>query len=218
MKIKEVIKLLEVKDLFVGTLGYVTVTDEGWHISKSDKYIIFKKKKFDSLDYCAENIFTNQTYFFFHGNTCLYNTVNKAANSYAVYSSIPLEHFIDAPKMEVSREELLELFWKLNKRVENNDDVQDNILKMILQTSEMVKFSEFDYELKKNLLKELEELGNYYVNSMIFLLQSNQEKMILDEKNEYSIGMECMKRLVEIESKFRNLKVAKSYSLKRQFG
>ena len=175
--------MLEVKDLFVGILGYVTVIDEGWKISKSDKYIIFRKKKFDSLDYYAENVFTNQAYFFFHGNTCLYNTVNKAANSYAVYKSIPLEHFIDEPKMQVSRNELLELYYKLNKNfLEDNETkmynkVKDNILKMILQTSDVVKKSDIDLNLKQEIIYELDMLVKYYIETMVKILNKNDNEL-----------------------------------------
>lgn len=87
--------------------------------------------------------------------------------------------------MQVSRNELLELYYKLNKNfLEDNETkmynkVKDNILKMILQTSDIVKKSDIDLNLKQEIIYELDMLVKYYIETMVKILNKNDNELSL---------------------------------------
>ena len=95
----------------------------------------------------------------------------------------------------------------------DNDKVTDNILNLILETNKKVQEMELSDEDKENITLELEILGEEYVNKMIEL---RENKNILMVDNEYSIQMEFIKRLVEIENQIEDKEIKEIGSLKRE--
>lgn len=91
----------KVKDLYIGTLGYVKKDLEGnLTIEQKNQIIIYKKinvyNEYCAREYCAREIFTNQKYYFFYGKISKINLsrMYKQINELAIYSSIPLSIII----------------------------------------------------------------------------------------------------------------------------
>lgn len=220
----------KVKNLYIAQLGYVTRTpDDGRQINSVDDWIIIQKKKFyepgsysDAIygDYIGQNIFTKQEYFFWAGNSNYYDTIYKVVNGYAIYRTVPLGQILTSPEDTLTKEELLGIFYQLNKKEspkkeKPTEEVTDNILKTILETNELVKQTDIDEELKLRITKELEELGENYVKEMIRVTEKNNDNLTLE--SEHSVRMATIKRLVEIEAKIKNPNHAKTYSLRKQY-
>ena len=221
-------KKYKMKDLYLGTLGYVTKSGSVYNIKKrGDEILFFKMGKTDDDDNIAINVFTGQKYFFFHGIQDLEDTIGKVINGYAIFNYVPLELCFGNQKI-ITEKELLKCYDDLMVLVLNEcqkqekakgqneakEPITDSILQTILKTNELVKNSLIDEELKLEIVQELEELGEYYVNVMMNV-DSGAE--VLSLTSEYSIRMECMRKLTEIEDKFRNPEVVKRHTLKRQF-
>lgn len=214
--------IYEVKDLYIGILGYVTKSKYGGlSIERQDAVIIYKKVKCADSDYCAKEIFTNQKYYFFQGNTFKYDTIYKSINDLAIYASLPLSTVIS--KKYITKKELIELYnyYKTELNRDRNDEVKesglsvtDSILQMILETSKKVKDAKIDESLQKQILEELENLSEYYVNEIINKLDNNGVVLTID--NEYTIKMQVIKKLVELEEIYQNPEQLKKYSLKKQ--
>ena len=182
-------------------------------------------KKNDYGDKMAINVFTKQKYFFFHGNRYQEDTIWKAINSFAIFEYYPFEVFFDEPRKTISEKELLEIYNKIKNGMKNElkeeklmkeeskEVITDSILQTILKTNELVKNSIVDEKIKTEIVHQLEELGEYYVSAMMNI---NNEDNVLTLNNEYSIRMECIRKLAEIEDRFNNPEVVKTHSLKRQ--
>ena len=137
-------------------------------------------------------------------------------------SFIPIETFIQEPKRWITKSELLKLYRDSNtsKQEENikkelSEPITDNLLKMILETNNLVKNTQLEESFKNFIIQELEQLAEYYVTSLTKLNKSNIPMLSL-ENNEYQICMECIKRLVEIDCELKNPNHTKNYSLKKQ--
>ena len=86
--------------------------------------------------------------------------------------------------------------------------ITDSILQIILETSKKVKEAYIGENLKQQLLSDLESLGEYYINEIINKM--NFESGInLNIDDEYTIKIEVMKRLVEIEEYIKILAMKK---------
>lgn len=210
-------KRFQVDDLYFGILGYVTKKNGTLSITQVQKFLFFKKV---SVGYgeAAQNIFTNNKYFFFHGNAYPWHTIEKAINSFAIFNYVPIELLLDNQKKTITEKKLLELYQELKSSIlkEKNkpvldQPVTDSILKTILDTNELVKNSFIDQRLKEEIIQDLELLGEYYVNSLIKITENTDATL-----NEYGLKMECMRRLVKIEEKFKNPQVSKVHSLRKQ--
>lgn len=212
----------KVKDLYIGVLGYVTKTKNGdLKIERQDIIIIYQKKKLaDTSDYYAKEVFTNQKYFFFEGNHLNYLTIDKAINSLAIFSSLPLS--IQIFKDTITKNKLRKIYDEIQQEIkpqnkekeETTLPVTDSILQMILDTSKKVKNAEIDEFLKEKTLKDLEELSEYYVNEIINKMITTETELTIE--NEYTVKMNSIKRLVEIEQSYQNPENIKKYNLKRQ--
>lgn len=216
----------EVSNLYIGSLGYVTQGTYGnLKIECKNEIIIYKKEKVDCWgNFCAKEIFTNQKFYFFKGNKFDSDTIDKAINGFAIYSSSPLSMLIQ--KKRVTKKQLKEIYSEINKEINQNDQekeeestssITDNILQMILETSKKVKNAEIDECLKAKTLADLEELSEYYVTEIINKITSSEKSCPkITVENEYTIKMNTIRRLVEIEGNYQNPEQAKKYSLKRQ--
>lgn len=211
------------ENLYVGLLGYVysSNNENKRNIESIEKFIIYQKEYFEFRDYIAKDIFTNKEYFFFSGNRRPSHTIERAIGGHAILRSFPIETIIENCGKYIKKNELIELLNNLNnqpsekenKIEEPTEKVTDIILKTILETNELVKIAEIDESLKKSIVSELENLGEYYINALTNLHNKENNDPF---ENEYSIRMKCMKALVEIEEKFKNPNAIKSYSLKKQ--
>ena len=222
-------KKYEVKELYIGRLGYVTYKENAYYIDQVNEIIIFKRKKLNSgVDYYAENLFTHQPYFFFLGNRYYWDTLDKVINNYAVHQSWPLEIFLTEPKMIITEQELLNLYKKLKKVFEepttetnkksdksSEEPLTDDILNLILKTNELAQKSKISPDRKKEIIEELNALGKNYVEAMIHLTECENNGLTLDD--EYNIRMNYIRKLVDIEGKINDPKAVKTYSLKRQY-
>lgn len=217
-------KKIKVKNLFVGELGYITKSKHKYHANMKNKYkIIFRKLGYDVSDYIGEDILTEQRYFFLHGNTYEKDTIDKAIGSYAIVTYTPLSQFLSLTKKTISVQELIELYNELNninpkqerEIQKSTEPITDSILKTILETNELVKKSNIDDKLKQKLVQELEELGEYYVEETININSQNNSGLTLE--NAYSIRINTIKRLTEIEEKITNPELSKVRSLTNQY-
>ncbi|MBQ8681810.1 MAG: hypothetical protein IJ509_02760 [Bacilli bacterium] len=229
--------IYKVQDLYVGRLGFVTKThketSDTYHVKEIEQFIIFKKEQLNLTDYQARDIFSNRTYYFFWGNNFIDDTIDKAVNGIAIANYLPLDQFLEIPKKYITKKELMDIHKEVNsvftqkdiskeEKKEKNpptEPITDAILTTILKTSDLVKTTEMDKKFKETVIKELEELGRYYVEVSIKLAQTNNpdELISLGVENEYSLRMNCMKRLVEIEEKIKNPTMAKVRSLRNQY-
>jgi len=220
-------KKYEMKELYVGILGYVTYKDDSYQITQVNEIIIFERKRLSDYDsdYYAENIFTNKPYFFFHGNTYYYNTLDKAINNYAVHEYYPLETYLTEPKKIITEQELLNIYKEIKKIFknseieENNSDseekITDDILKLILKTNELAQKSKISPDRKNEIIEELDELGKQYINEMIQFTAPENNSLILED--EYNIKMNYIRKLVDLETKIKDPRNIKTYSLKKEY-
>ncbi len=208
-------------NLYVGLLGDVTSinNDKQMTIESIDKYIIYTKLYYYYGD-MAKDIFTGKVYYFWDGNISTSKTIEKAIGGCAVYTTSPIEIYLDFPKRKVSKSELLVILNKLNnphkediKEEEPIEPITDNILKTILETSDLVKVSNISEELKEITIKELETLAENYVKD---IEEFNKEGSINPFDSEYQIRMMYIKSLVDIEAKISDPKAIKTHSLKKQ--
>ncbi len=207
-------------NLYVGLLGNVTSinNDKQMTIESIDKYIIYTKLYYYYGD-MAKDIFTGKVYYFWDGNISTSKTIEKAIGGCAVYTTSPIEIYLDFPKKKVSKSELLVILDKLNnphkeeKMEIATEPITDSILKTILETSDLVKISNISNELKETTIKELEVLAESYVND---INSFNNKNELNPFDSEYQIRMTYIKALVDIEQKISDPKKIKSYSLKRQ--
>lgn len=217
----------KVDNLYVGLLGYVTKKEKDTiSITTDDKdkrFIIYQKVEFEYGDYVAQDIFTKKKYFFWNGNKYELDTIFRAVDNYAIYKSLTIDQFLTIPKEYVSKTELLAIYNKLNnpqkeieEEVNKTEQVQitDSILKTILETNDLVKKTLLDENLRNEIIQELEDLGKYYVDEILKLNDFNSGLIL---NNEYSIRMEVIKRLVEIENRIKNFNCDKKYSLIKQY-
>ena len=205
--------LYKTEELYVGELGYVSRKDKNnIKIDPSkvnNRFIIFKhvSLKLDTdrryefhqnfINYGID-IVTGKKYLLWSGNE--YTALVKCCLSgYAICKYFPIEQVLTKPKEE--------------NNSKDNDKVTDNILNLILETNKKVQEMELSDEDKENITLELEILGEEYVNKMIEL---RENKNILMVDNEYSIQMEFIKRLVEIENQIEDKEIKEIGSLKRE--
>ena len=143
----------------------------------------------------------------------------NSLSGYAIFKYFPIEQFIQENKRKISKSEIFALYDKLNNRKQddeketNREEVKDNILNLIIETNNRVKKMELDEDTKKKITEQLSELGEYYVNRMSEV--SNASGLSLDS-SEYLIQLECVKRLVEIESEIEDRDLVRQSNLKRQ--
>lgn len=224
--------LYKTEELYVGELGYVSRKDkDNIKIDPSkvnNRFIIFRhvSLKLDTdrryelhqnfINYGID-IITGKKYLLWSGNE--YTALVKCCLSgYAICKYFPIEQVLTKPKENISGREIHKLYVSLNKPKEennskDNDKVTDNILNLILETNKKVQEMELSDEDKENITLELEILGEEYVNKMIEL---RENKNILMVDNEYSIQMEFIKRLVEIENQIEDKEIREVGSLKRE--
>ena len=238
----------KVKDLYIGTLGYVTlmenkpkyITASNPHpgpkleIEKRNMFIIYKKTKINYVNYIAIEILTKKIYYFFDGHYLDDELIYKTVDDFAIWASLPLTSIKKQEK--ITKKELVELQEKLNELsikgipisevIEDKNEIEedesfeepitDSILQMIIETSKKVKASFIDDSLKESVLKQLEELGEYYISEVINKITNNDPDLTLEVENEYTIKMNVMKRLVEIEEFYQNPNNKKVHSLNKQ--
>lgn len=216
----------KVKDLYIGTLGYVKKDLEGNLTIEQKKQIIIYKKINVYNEYCAREIFTNQKYYFFYGKISKINLsrMYKQINELAIYLSIPLSIIIYNKR--ITKKALEELYNGINREIkqiaeekveEPSLPITDSILQMILDTSKKIKGANIDEYLKEEALKSLENLSEFYVQKIINKIEAKDDNNLeLTTENEYTIKMEIMKKLVEIEQNYQNPENIKKYNLKRQ--
>lgn len=208
-------------NLYIGLLGYVTKNGRILTITSDDedrKFIIYRKVKFNYCDYVAQDIFTKKRYFFWEGNKYERDTIFRAVNDYAIYKSFPIEQFLDVPRKYVSKGRLLEVYTGLNtKKLEepqkNDVTINDNLLKTILEAGEKLKVIMIDESLKDGFRRELDELAQYYVRKMTELSSNG---LNLDD-NEYSIRMEVIRLLADIDMRINDPDIKRNYQLKRDY-
>ena len=70
-----------------------------------------------------------------------------------------------------------------------------------------------DDAIKATFIKELEELADYYVTEMTRKMDEQGNELFIDE---YSIRMEVIRILADIEFKINNPEHVRNYSLTRQ--
>ena len=134
--------------------------------------------------------------------------------------SLPLDQFLSVPKKYVKKQELLALYSKLNNpKIEapkkEETPITDSILKTILETNELVKNTLIDEEIKAKIVRELDELAQYYVSE---ITKVNGETGInLDFNDEYSIRMEVIRKLADIESIIKDPNVARTHRLMKEY-
>lgn len=212
-------KYYRTDNLYVGLLGNVTSinNDKQMTIESIDKYIIYTKLYYYYGD-MAKDIFTGKVYYFWDGNISTSKTIEKAIGGCAIYTSSPIELYLDSPKKKTSKSELLTILDKLNnqhkeevKKDEVATQITDSILTTILETSDLVKVTEISEEAKEEFVKELEQLAENYVRDMNSLGNSNNPF-----KSEYQIRLNYIKALVDIEERIKSPSKIKAYNLKKQ--
>lgn len=228
-----VMKLLyKTKELYVGLLGYVSKEDEDKITANPDevsnKYIIFERvsQKLDNdrryelrqdfINYGID-IITGKKYLLWNGNGT-FALFKCSLSGYAICKYFPIEQVLTKPKENISGKELRELYASLNKPKEEHDSdrdekVTDNILNLILETNKKVQKMELSDGDKESIIRKLVALGEEYVNKMIEIRESKDMLMM---GSEYSIQMEIIKRLVEIESQIEDKNMREIGSLKRE--
>ena len=224
--------LYKTKELYVGLLGYVSMKDEDKITADPDKvsnkYIIFERVsqkldidrryelRQDFINYGID-IITGKKYLLLNGNE--YTALLKCSLfGYVICKYFPIEQVLTKQKETISGKGIRKLCVSLNKTKEENDSknydkITDNILNLILETNKKVQEMKLSDEDKENITKELVVLGEEYVNKMIELRES---KDILMVGSEYSIQMEIIKRLVEIENQIEDKDMREIGSLKRE--
>lgn len=198
-----------VKDLYIGILGHLKEkSKKEINIKKLDKIIIYKKEKYlESYDYYAKNIFTNQKYLFFKDDS-ITNIIKlmESIDNYAIYESYPLELILKEPTMKVTKKELLNLYKGIvisiqNKSLTENKIIENNdiIFNLIIDTIKIVKESNILNNIKNEIIKELEDLELIYFETMTKI---TEDKNFYE--NIYYLRMDCIRRLVELETKYKN--------------
>lgn len=225
-----------IDNLYVGMLGSVSIGENEKGLdclnidsSKVNKpFIIFIKDKEKIKDYhdygfqkemfLGIDVITKKKYLLWENNNYKVLHVNSLSG-YAIFKYFPIEQFIQENKRKISKSEIFALYDKLNNRKQddeketNREEVKDNILNLIIETNNRVKKMELDEDTKKKITEQLSELGEYYVNRMSEI--SNSSGLSLDN-SEYLIQLECVKRLVEIESEIEDKDLVRQSNLKRQ--
>lgn len=216
--------------LYVGKIGKVSQNKENKDLQISQEgiarpFIIFAKAK-EKLEHSYDrdygyqeylfwgvDVLTKKKYFLWSENR--YQTLrNHCLSGCAIQTYWPLEQCMRARKSKISKKELLTLYDCYNSQKQNEDskEVNDNILNLIIKTSEKVKDMDIDEDIKWEIVGELSELGEYYVNEM---LQISNSDLTLDN-TAYAIQLECVKKLVEIERRVEDKNWIEQNSLKRQ--
>ena len=225
-----------IDNLYVGMLGSVSIGENEKGLdclnidsSKVNKpFIIFIKDKEKIKDYhdygfqkemfLGIDVITKKKYLLWENNNYKVLHVNSLSG-YAIFKYFPIEQFIQENKRKISKSEIFALYDKLNNRKQddeketNREEVKDNILNLIIETNNRVKKMELDEDMKEKITEQLSELGEYYVNRMSEV--SNSSELSLDS-SEYLIQLECVKRLVEIESEIEDKDLVRQSNLKRQ--
>lgn len=163
------------------------------------------------------DIFTNKKYLLLASNGF---TAHKklSAGSFVITKSIPIEQFMDAPKLIISKNKLLKIYEKMNA-VSSADDVsskgaddvsskgaddiniKDGFLRLILKTNEKLSSSNLDINEKDKFSQKLVSLAKEYIDR-ISNLQTNT--IVLTFDTESSIFMEFVNKLVGIELEIDN--------------
>lgn len=225
-----------IDNLNVGILGNVSIgkNDKGLDCLNIDSskvnrpFIIFMKGKEKIKDYydydfqkemfLGIDVITEKKYLLWKSNNYKIMYANSLGG-YAIFKHFPIEQFLQGNKRKISKSEILALYEKLNnmkqddEKETNREEVKDNILNLIIETNNRVKKMELDEDTKKKITEQLSELGEYYVNRMSEI--SNSSGLSLDN-SEYLIQLECVKRLVEIESEIEDRDLVRQSNLKRQ--
>ena len=103
---------------------------------------------------------------------------------------------------------------KLDAPKQNEVDITDSIFKTILETAEKLKDNMMEESLKESFRNELAKLAEYYVEEMTGL----KDEGFLQGKSEYSIRMEVIKSLADIEKRINDPSIKRNYQLKREYG
>lgn len=211
-------------NLYIGLLGFVNKEGKKFIIDANEKkYIIFKRVKCTYWDFGAEDIFTRKNYFFWSGNTYNSDTIAKAVGGYAVYVSYPIERFLTSPKRYVSKIELIDLYDQLNRpKLQSKDkknseetNITDSILKTILETSTLVKKSLLSDMEKEMMIDRLDRLALYYVNEINKVNNIVNSNLTFDD--EYSVRMEVIKELAQIELELQDKGLIKRRKLALEY-
>lgn len=198
------------ENLYVGLLGFVKKEGKTLTIDANEKrFIIFKRVKCTYWDFGAEDIFTGKKYFFWSGNTYNSDTMYRSVGGYAVYMSYPIEKFLSQPKRHVSKNELLYLYNQINtpklpSKEKNSEEINitDSILKTILETSTLVKKSLLSDNEKEMMIDRLDGLARYYIDEINKVNSNDNSNLSFDD--EYSVRMEVIKELAQIELKLQD--------------
>lgn len=221
-----------VDNLYVGVLGSVSKTknekgNDCLHIGKdkvNKPFIIFMKGKEEVRYYynydnqremfLGIDVITKKKYLFWENNN--YKVLHaNSLGGYVIFKYYPIEQFIQGNKSKISKSEILALYEKLNNKKQDDErgEIEDNILNLIIKTNNRVKKMELDEDTKKKITGQLSELGEYYVNRMSEVSKSSGLSL---DSSEYCIQLECVKRLVEIESEIEDKNLVRQSNLKRQ--
>lgn len=210
------------EDLYVGILTGIDLIDGKnmslVNINGSKPFIILKKiiEEVERSYYYDQNmlfwgvdIFTNKKYLLLASNGF---TAHKklSAGSFVITKSVPIEQFMDVPKLIISKNELLKIYEKINA-VSSYDDVsskgaddiniKDGFLRLILKTNEKLSSSNLDINEKDKFSQKLVSLAKEYIDR-ISNLQTNT--IVLTFDTESSIFMEFVNKLVGIELEIDN--------------
>lgn len=200
--------LYKTDNVYVGMIGHI-IFENGKSKVKNPKSILYiqKEKRNNRGEYYIEDIITKKRY---------------SPKEYALELIIPLNKItevkvLDPYQIELLDENLDKIIEKYIKRKkditeEKNKKISNPMLKMLSETSVKVQESSLSKKQKKYLIKELEDLGEYYIKSL-----KKIEKETLTLNNDLSIKKVIVKKIVEIEEKCQSDKLYEDLELEQDY-
>lgn len=208
----------EIKNLYVGYVGPLNKKMKQYicDVNKSRIIIFLANDKKYEPDPQGIDVITQVKYYYFYN----YIGLNKLIGSEVIYHYVPLANYLtpeESIKGFITQARIIEIWNHLNsKKEEKEKEVQDPILKLILETSAKIKKGTLRENDKKYLYDLLSDLGKFYISELIQLKQETEEIKLQTVNPEDALKLDVINRLNMIENEINKAFITGNLNLDYQ--
>lgn len=208
----------EIKNLYVGYVGPLNKKMKQYicDVNKSRIIIFLANDKKYEPDPQGIDVITQVKYYYFYN----YIGLNKLIGSEVIYHYVPLANYLtpeESIKGFITQARIIEIWNHLNsKKEEKEKEVQDPILKVILETSAKIKKGTLRENDKKYLYDLLSDLGKFYISELIQLKQETEEIKLQTVNPEDALKLDAINRLNMIENEINKAFITGNLNLDYQ--
>ena len=209
----------EIKNLYVGYVGPLNKESNKYicDVNKSRIIIFLASDKKYEPDPQGIDVITQVKYYYFYN----YIGLDKLIGSEVIYHYVPLANYLtneESIKGFIMQTRIIEIWNNLanTKKEERDKEIQDPILRLILETSSKIKKGPLRETDKKYLYNLLSELGKFYISELIKLKQVSEEIKLQTVDPENALKWDVINRLNMIENEINKALITGNLNLDYQ--